>query len=413
MISKKYQIVIARYNENINWLLPYSNISIIYNKGDKNFSKTFDSIDLPNFGRESHTYLYHIINNYDNLADRTIFFQGQINDHRVLDINSYFSNNEDIIGKIEYLHIDELKKSINHIGKWKKEKINGLMRPCKYTPYDWITKVIGISLNPNETQIKVIWGANFSLSKKIILQKPKIFYENILRYIDYNKNPEEGHFLERTWYLIFANNYIEKPIINTYFLKSIDNLDIVKNKDLTNSAHIWVPNKINYDIGNYYKISNIPSSSQFITIASSNSHIFKLNIHNYDEFIITIKYEHTDAIYEILFSKKSIIINKQKINIPEILYDAILDFSLTDRFIIKNKNIEIVNIENVFINKSVQNIKIKNISDKDLFLTYDDDDEDKDKTKIFISNNTYDTKKDFYYNNFIESYIFNLTESYI
>ena len=198
------------------------------------------------------------------------------------------------------------------------------------------------------------------------------------------------------------------------FLKQLYNgPNIVKNKDLTNSAHIWVPNKINYDIGNYYKISNIPSSSQFITIASSNSHIFKLNIHNYDEFIITIKYEHTDAIYEILFSKKSIIINKQKINIPEILYDAILDFSLTDRFIIKNKNIEIVNIENVFINKSVQNIKIKNISDKDLFLTYDDDDDEKDKTKIFISNNTYDTKKDFYYNNFIESYIFNLTESYI
>lgn len=70
------EIVIARYNENLNWLkLLDPNIKItIYNKGKSDIE--YSSIALPNVGRESHTYLYHLVNNYDNLADITIFCQG-------------------------------------------------------------------------------------------------------------------------------------------------------------------------------------------------------------------------------------------------------------------------------------------------------------------------------------------------
>ena len=32
-IKKKFQMVIARYNEDITWLLPFKDIVIIYNKG--------------------------------------------------------------------------------------------------------------------------------------------------------------------------------------------------------------------------------------------------------------------------------------------------------------------------------------------------------------------------------------------
>ena len=35
IIKKNYQIVVARYNENIEWLIPFKDITIIYNKGDK------------------------------------------------------------------------------------------------------------------------------------------------------------------------------------------------------------------------------------------------------------------------------------------------------------------------------------------------------------------------------------------
>ena len=34
-----------------------------------------EALPLPNVGRESHTYLHHIVNNYDKLADWTVFSQ--------------------------------------------------------------------------------------------------------------------------------------------------------------------------------------------------------------------------------------------------------------------------------------------------------------------------------------------------
>ena len=73
---KKIDIVVARYNENLDWLkdIPKNFNIIIYNKGLEDLTRPF--IKIPNVGRESHTYLYHIITNYNNLADITIFCQG-------------------------------------------------------------------------------------------------------------------------------------------------------------------------------------------------------------------------------------------------------------------------------------------------------------------------------------------------
>ena len=45
---------------------------IIY---DKSPSPVAGSRPLPNVGRESHTYLHHIVSNYDSLADWTVFSQ--------------------------------------------------------------------------------------------------------------------------------------------------------------------------------------------------------------------------------------------------------------------------------------------------------------------------------------------------
>ena len=74
----KTEIVVARYNENLDWLKKIKKSKdlkiTVYNKGLDDIDVPF--IKLENKGRESQTYLYHIINNYDNLADQTIFCQG-------------------------------------------------------------------------------------------------------------------------------------------------------------------------------------------------------------------------------------------------------------------------------------------------------------------------------------------------
>ena len=62
-------MVVARYNENLNWLEDFKDdINFhIYNKGNDIIE--YQNIKLPNIGREAHTYRTHIINNYDNLDE--------------------------------------------------------------------------------------------------------------------------------------------------------------------------------------------------------------------------------------------------------------------------------------------------------------------------------------------------------
>src|SRR4030095_724777 len=75
--DSKFEIVVARYNEGLAWLdgLPYP--ITIYNKGREMES----AIPLPNIGRESHTYLAHIISKYHDLAPVTVFCQGDAPSH--------------------------------------------------------------------------------------------------------------------------------------------------------------------------------------------------------------------------------------------------------------------------------------------------------------------------------------------
>lgn len=74
-----YTIVVARYNENIDWLLPEMKNCIIFNKG-KPIGLT-NEISLPNVGREADTYLNYIIQYYNAFPDVVVFTQGNISDH--------------------------------------------------------------------------------------------------------------------------------------------------------------------------------------------------------------------------------------------------------------------------------------------------------------------------------------------
>lgn len=69
------QIVIARYNENLEWTKFLKTEAVIYNKGE-DVETRHKTVRLPNIGMGGATFWYHIIENYDNLADITLFIQG-------------------------------------------------------------------------------------------------------------------------------------------------------------------------------------------------------------------------------------------------------------------------------------------------------------------------------------------------
>lgn len=69
-------IVVARYEEDVQWTEAYSDICTLYNKGSSitNVSLPF-VIRLENTGREGHSYLYHIVSNYESLSQSIVFTQ--------------------------------------------------------------------------------------------------------------------------------------------------------------------------------------------------------------------------------------------------------------------------------------------------------------------------------------------------
>jgi hypothetical protein len=77
------EIVLSRYDEDVTWAVEeYHPFVTVYNKGPAGglpavLESAGRSRKLPNVGREGHTYLWHVVNNYDALADWTVFSQAQ------------------------------------------------------------------------------------------------------------------------------------------------------------------------------------------------------------------------------------------------------------------------------------------------------------------------------------------------
>merc|ERR1719343_1494006 len=70
-------VVVAHYNEDLAWVDRYRSPDVrfkVYSKGGAAQQGVYEL--LPNVGRESQTYLHHIIKNYDRLAPWTVFTQG-------------------------------------------------------------------------------------------------------------------------------------------------------------------------------------------------------------------------------------------------------------------------------------------------------------------------------------------------
>ena len=89
-MEKQRRLIVAKYKEDVSWINGLKNDFdiIVYNKDnnidpyDLNLVKAeyyIDGIkwvDLPNIGREAQTYLFHIVENFNDLHDLEIFTQG-------------------------------------------------------------------------------------------------------------------------------------------------------------------------------------------------------------------------------------------------------------------------------------------------------------------------------------------------
>jgi hypothetical protein len=187
-----FSIIIARYNECVEWTKQFPNV-IIYNKGEK-LGKCYNEVFLNNVGREGHTYYKYICDNYDNLSDYTIFLQGRPFDHSpniLLNLNKYINDKE--------LNID-----FEFLSEW---VINSTLDlesykhwQCKKIHNTW-KRVFGENCSNHECIIG--YGAQFIVSKNQILKNTKEFYKNIVKILEYTNDPLEGYDIERFHKYIF------------------------------------------------------------------------------------------------------------------------------------------------------------------------------------------------------------------
>jgi hypothetical protein len=189
-----FQIIVARYNEDVEWTKQFPNV-IIYNKG-KSLDNSYNEIFLNNVGREGHTYYKYICDNYENLEDYdyTIFLQGRPFDHSpniISNLTNYINNKElsiDFKFLSEEIHYSSL--DLEYTRYWQ----------CKNIHKDW-ERVFGVTIANHECIFGA--GAQFIVSKNKILKNTKKFYENIVKMLEYDIDPLEGYNIERYHKYIF------------------------------------------------------------------------------------------------------------------------------------------------------------------------------------------------------------------
>lgn len=195
---KKYDIIIARYNEDLSWVNELDSNKFnfkIYNKGDDNIE--FESTPLENFGRDPHTFITYIIEQYDNLPEYVVFLQGDPICHHKNVINTINNHtNEPYVCLSDHVIDESIVSWYEHLVDTKMPNPYPEMRRCSLL--ETANAILG-----SETPIKCTFaaGQQYIIHKNYILNRSVDFYKNLLERfkIDYVL----PWHVERLWFYIW------------------------------------------------------------------------------------------------------------------------------------------------------------------------------------------------------------------
>lgn len=211
-----YELVVSRFAEDLDFLDddPFSAFGsvLVYNKSDKAVALPARAreIKLPNVGREGHTYLHHIIHNWDRLADVTAFVPAScaampsklrkarwVAEHALATQNSAFPDQEvaSLMEEWGDFKVDQYKSSDAQNAARNPESS---LAPSRYRPLRAWMEAHGM---PDVDG--VTYNGIFAVSRAHIRSNPREFYEELIRDLEGHSSPEAGHFLERSWLSVF------------------------------------------------------------------------------------------------------------------------------------------------------------------------------------------------------------------
>jgi len=212
-MAGQVNVIIARFREDVGWADALGYDYIVYDKGGNNDPT---ARILPNIGREAHTYLTHIVREYDRLADMNVFLQGDPFDH----IHDQGRATVDILrGQLE----EAAGRMIPFKGlAWFKLKCDALGRPHDLRKPENRGRWAGWGKDiPLGATFERLFGApmpeqiiaraatgNFCVTGERIRTRPKGFYEYALGLTE--ADPQDGnntgHAFERLWQHVFNGN---------------------------------------------------------------------------------------------------------------------------------------------------------------------------------------------------------------
>lgn len=222
------EFIIAHYNESFEYLkyLPKNQIITIYYKGDKKASLpkinlNIKLIQLENIGKEYHSYLTHIINNYENLTKINFFLTAsflKLKDRtrnftkiykKISSFNRdkfnglYTSEDKYFLFKNEKnKHLNPKFRILNHITSQNKK--HEIIQSNKFPLDDFFfTYFKDKKLDKNIKSLNGIFATN---KENIISVDKEVFKSIISEYKIPNKDYESGHYLERLYPSIFKLN---------------------------------------------------------------------------------------------------------------------------------------------------------------------------------------------------------------
>lgn len=218
-----FEIVVAHYNEDLTWLKPVIEYCKVYSKGGPKYAPElqFDAESLDNIGREGHTYLHHIVKNYESLKDVTLFTQARVDDHTDLDalemreialntkpgrVTTFPHRAMELFDLWEGFPWEKYPcwaKWSSPEGVFKGKKAQET--PAQYFKdffnnfgHDGPPKLVGFQP-----------GAIFAVRRETVHQHPKELYQRMLQDLFLGDmksvDPETGHYLERFWLAMFRN----------------------------------------------------------------------------------------------------------------------------------------------------------------------------------------------------------------
>jgi hypothetical protein len=218
--SRSVDLVVARYKENLDWLNKYKDVRFqnifIYNKSDLPVEECMNEYanctikTLPNVGVCDHTYLHHIIENYDSLADVTVFAPGSANlEYKAnilqMTIDKTMATRDSVLNVYKFdVDVDKAMYNFRVIiyaptSLHNRDTNDFNNAPASPTPFGvWYRKYFPEVHTPYSTFFGI-----FAVSKEHIYQRPKSFYEDMIQQVNTNTFHEASHFIERAWFSIF------------------------------------------------------------------------------------------------------------------------------------------------------------------------------------------------------------------